>query len=117
MSSRPPDPAWDTLVQVTLANPDMERGKLNTALKAIKAAWQREGGLPDDLPREIELRADAYHAVWPMLTLTPTALATHWHRVMAKPASERSKQQAALDELKRRDEPKPLPDDYWETAQ
>ncbi len=115
MSSRPPDPAWDTLVRVTLANPDMERGKLNTALKAIKAAWQREGGLPDDLPREIELRADAYHAVWPMLTLTPTALATHWHRVMAKPASERSKQQAALDELKRRDEP--LPDDYWETAQ
>ncbi len=83
---------------MTLANPAMERGKLNAALSAIKEAWHLEGGLPDGLPREIELRAEAYHTMWPMLTLTPTALARHWYRVMA--SKPKSPHQRALDELK-----------------
>lgn len=75
----------------------MERGKLNAALKAIREAWELEGGLPEDLPREIELRAKAYETMWPMLTLTPTALARHWYRVVAK---KRTPQQQALDDLR-----------------
>lgn len=97
---RPKDLAWEALVRVTHANEEMERGRLNTALRAIKVAWEREGGLPEDLPAEIERRADAYHALWPMLTLTPTALAVHWHRVMAERA-RKSPQDQAIDELRK----------------
>jgi hypothetical protein len=95
--TREPDLAFEALERVTHANRAMERGKLNTALKAIKDAWHREGGLPEDLPWEIELRADAYRKKWPGITLTPTALATHWFRVVA----EQTGQQQALDELRR----------------
>lgn len=84
--TRPPDLAWEALVRVTYANEAMERGKLNTALKAIRICWEQEGGLPEDLPQEIERRAEAYHSAWPMLALTPTALAVHWKRVMAQPS-------------------------------
>lgn len=93
---RQPDPAFEALERVTRANREMERGKLNKALKAIRFAWQQEGGLPEDLPWEIELRADAYRRKWPGLTLTPTALATHWFRVV-----EQTPQQQALDELRK----------------
>jgi hypothetical protein len=99
--SRPPDLAFEALVRVTHANEHMERGRLNAALKGIRACWQDEGGLPEDLPQEIERRADAYQAKWPTLTLTPMALATHWVRVVAqRPGVTKSPAQEALDRLK-----------------
>jgi len=82
----------------------MERGRLNTALAAIKIAWQREGGLPEDLAAEIPRRAAAYHFVWPEMTITPTALATHWSRVAAESARKleaMTPQQQAIDELRK----------------
>jgi hypothetical protein len=97
---RPKDLAWEALVRVTNANEEMERGRLNTALRAIRVAWEKEGGLPDGLPAEIELRADAYRNKWPSLTLTPTALATHWFRVVAE-RQIKSPQQQAIDELRK----------------
>lgn len=78
------DLAWEALVEVTSANEAMERGRLNTALKAIRVAWQSEGGAPEDLHEEIPRRAVAYRKMWPKMALTPTALATHWKRVMAQ---------------------------------
>ena len=98
--SRPPDLAWEALVRETHANPAMERGKLNAALKAIREAAFTEGIHEDSLPQEIQLRADAYRAMWPMLTLTPTALARHWFRVVAGRPDQRSEAQRRLDELK-----------------
>lgn len=98
--TRAPDLAFEALERVTHANRMMERGKLNTALAAIRYAWENEGGLPEDLPREIELRADAYRVMWPMLTLTPTALATHWYRVVAQ-RETKTQQQKAIDELRK----------------
>jgi hypothetical protein len=99
MTTKQPDLAFEALERVTSANRHMERGRLNTALRAIRSAWKEEGGLEDDLPREIELRADAYHDMWPMLTITPTALATHWYRVM-KQAQAKTPQQRAVDQLR-----------------
>lgn len=96
---RAPDLAWEALVRVTHANPAMERGKLNGSLTAIKDAWHSEGGLPEDLPGEIERRANSYHVMWPTMTLTPSALATHWFRVVANNARKTSQQQS-LDELR-----------------
>jgi hypothetical protein len=98
--SREPDEAWEALVRVTNANPEMERGRLNIALKAIRICWEREGGLPAGLPAEIELRAEAYRNKWPSLTLTPTALATHWFRVVAERPGG-SKQEQAIERLRR----------------
>ena len=97
---RQPDLAWEALVRITHANPAMERGKLNKALTAIKEAWHSEGGLPEDLPDEIERRAAAYHVMWPNMTLTPSALAVHWFRAAASQA-RKTPQQEALDELRK----------------
>lgn len=98
--SRQRDLAWETLVRVTHANEALERGKLNAALKGIKEAWQTEGGLPQDLPQEIERRAGAYHRMWPTMTLTPMALAVHWLRIAASQA-RKSPQEQAIDELRK----------------
>jgi hypothetical protein len=100
MMPRPPDLAWEELVRVTHANEAVERGKLNAALKGIKAAWHKEGGLPEDLPQEITRRADAYERMWPNITLTPMALAVHWFRVAAEQA-KKSPQQQAIDDLRK----------------
>ena len=97
---RKPDPDFDALVKVTNANVNMERGRLNITLQAIRAAWQQEGGLPEDLPTEIENRANAYRALWPTMALTPTALAVHWKRVIVE-GSKASPQEQAMDELKK----------------
>ena len=98
-AARPPDLAFDALVEATRAIPEMERGKINIALAAIKAAWQREGFMPEDLPDEIRRRAVAYETTMQGMLLTPTALATHWNRVVTdnKPRSV----QQSLDELRR----------------
>lgn len=101
--TRPPDLAWEALVKETAANPAVERGQLNVALKAIREAAQTEGLHPDDLPHEIELRAARYREAFPGLTLTPMALAKHWFRVLVKHDS-RTPQQRALDDLRREQE-------------
>ena len=100
--TRPPDLAWEALVEATNANPAMERGKLNAALKAIREAALRDGIHEDSLPDEIFRRAAAYRESWPGLTLTPTALATHWFRVIVKPVEQRSGELARLDDIRRR---------------
>src|SRR4051812_10751735 len=81
VKQRAPDAAWDALVRVTHANPDFERGRLNVALISIRSCCERDGLVPDDIPREIELRASWYGETFPGLALTPTALARHWYRV------------------------------------
>lgn len=103
MSERQRDLAWEALVRETAANPAMERGALNVALKAIREAAYSEGLMEDGLPEEIRLRAIAYRETFPGITLTPTALAKHWFRVMVKDETAgRSPQQRALDELRRK---------------
>ena len=86
---------------MTNANEAMERGRLNTSLKAIKIAWHEEGGTPDDLHEEIPRRAEAYRKMWPSMALTPTALAVHWKRVIAQ-APKGTK--GMIDELRREGE-------------
>lgn len=99
--TRAPDLAFEALEEATDSNRHIERGKLNTALAAIRACWHDEGGLPEDLPTEIHRRADAYRNKWPMLTITPTALASHWKRVVSQNQVQKSAQQQALDELRK----------------
>lgn len=94
------DLAFEALARVTHANPEIERGKLNKALKGIRWAWAEEGGLEADLPAEIELRAVAYQNMFPNMPLTPIPLAAHWLRVIAQ-AKTRSPQQQAIDELRK----------------
>lgn len=101
---RAPDLDFEVLERVTNANRDVERGKLNAALKAIRGAWEREGGLPEDLHEEIPRRAEAYRLLWPEMVLTPTALSSHWSRVAAERArlaKAKSPQEQALDELRK----------------
>lgn len=102
---REPDLAFEALEAATFSNRHIERGKINIALAAIRAAWQDEGGLPEDLPDEIHRRAAAYQSKWPMLTITPTALASHWKRVIGQQhGSAKTAQQQALDDLRRETE-------------
>jgi hypothetical protein len=96
------DLAWEALVRETHANPAMERGKLNSALKGIREAALTEGLTEEGLPEEIRLRAQAYRDRWPQLTLTPNALAVHWFRVIAPVVEARSAQQIAIDNLRAR---------------
>lgn len=97
---RKPDLAFEALVEVTDANIDAERGRLNIALRAIRVAWEREGGLPDDLAAEIPRRAQAYHDMWPTMALTPTALAVHWHRVVAQQPQQQGAKKL-IDEMRK----------------
>ncbi len=92
---RPTDEAWEALVRETLAHPDLERGQLNTALRAIRKAAAEEG--IEDVPGEIRRRADGYRATFPNCSLTPIALAKHWYRVVAPPVSSVT---ATLDRLR-----------------
>ena|SRR5215472_4504181 len=96
--SRDPDLAFEKLVEVTRANPDFERGQLNKALASIRSCCERDGIVPDDVAHEIGLRAAFYHETFPGLTLTPTALARHWYRVLPEPDSAA----ASLDKWKER---------------
>lgn len=102
MAERPQDLAWEALVRETAANPAMERGALNVALKAIRAASRDEGLMEDGLPEEIRLRCIAYREMFPGISLTPTALAKHWVRVVAHRSQPRSEQQRAFDQLRER---------------
>lgn len=79
------DLAWESLVRVTHANPAVERGVLNAALKAIREACASTAGgnvLDDGMVAvEIETRAELYRQTFPGIVLTPMALAKHWFRV------------------------------------
>lgn len=97
---RPRDLAFEVLVEVTHTNLAIGRGKVNVALAAIRVAWQEEGGHPDDLHKEIRLRAAAYREMWPRITLTPTALAVHWKRVAAE-RSMRKGTKGIIDEMRK----------------
>jgi hypothetical protein len=81
------DLAWEALVKETAANPAIERGQLNVALKAIREAAYSEGLTEDGVPEEIRLRCQAYRDTFPGITLTPLALAKHWFRVMVHPTT------------------------------
>ena len=85
MSERARDLAWEALVRETAANPAVERGQLNVALKGIREAAYSEGLTEEGIPEEIRLRAAAYRQTFAGLTLTPMALAKHWFRVMVQP--------------------------------
>lgn len=98
VTMRERDLAWETLVRETAANPAIERGALNTALKAIREAALTEGLTEEGIPEEIRLRANAYRDTFPGLTLTPIALAKHWFRVMVKPDT-RTLEQRTLEGL------------------
>lgn len=89
MGIRPTDLCWEALVQETNAHPDLERGTLNAALKAIRQAAEYEGLAPDSIPDEIHLRAQAYRDCKTLgdCLLTPMALAKHWFRVVAQQAN------------------------------
>lgn len=92
--------AWEALVRATHANPAFERGALNSALRAIREAAHSEGLHEDSLPAEIERRAQAYGRTFAGMTLTPTALAKHWFRVLHEPAAKISPQEQMLNELR-----------------
>lgn len=88
--SRPPDLAWEALVAETQAMPEIERGALNVALKAIRAQCERDGLHPDSIPAEIRIRANIYKTVlFPGLTITPMALAKHFNRCIPRQAEKR----------------------------
>lgn len=90
MTERSPDLAWEALVEETQAMPEIERGALNVALKAIRAQCGRDGLHPDEIPEEIRRRAAAYREqVFPGLTLTPVSLAKHWNRCLPKVIEQR----------------------------
>lgn len=84
MSPRTTDECWEALVEETQAVPEIERGALNTALRAIRACCLRDGIHQDSIPEEIRIRARAYRTVMGHCTLTPMALAKHWNRVLAR---------------------------------
>lgn len=102
--ARPPDLAFDALVEVTQSMVEMERDKINVALRAIRAQCERDGLHPDSIPDEIRLRAAHYRTTFPGLTMTPTALAKHWIRVLpaAKPQGETLPQRVARLRAERR---------------
>lgn len=78
---------WDALVEVTGANEDFTAGRIAAALKGIRAAALKEGFVSDeDIAEEIGRRAQAYRTCFPACPLTPTALATHWKRVVVEAA-------------------------------
>jgi hypothetical protein len=84
------DPAWEALIEATRAMEEMERGPLNTALKAIRAQCARDGLHEDEIPDEIRRRAQTYRDVeFVGLTITPTALAKHWNRCVPPPPVEK----------------------------
>lgn len=76
---KPRDYAWEALVEVTASDPGTARGQLNKALLQIREQSQEEDSYL--LSVEIHERAKMYRALWPEVSLTPSALAKHWKRV------------------------------------
>ena len=99
--SRERNLSWDALVAVTGANEDFSDGRIAAALKGIRAAAQKEGFVDDEsVAEEIPRRAQAYRECFPSCALTPTALASHWMRVMVQPMNRLSAQQQAFQQAR-----------------
>jgi hypothetical protein len=84
---------WDALVKATLADEVAESGRIARALKTIRAIVVRDSSeqtFTDPrngewwIARQIMARAGLYRRRWPNMELTPTALATHWSRVVTE---------------------------------
>ena len=73
------DYAFEALAEVSGTDWEVGRGKLNAALKSIRAQCEIEDSYL--LADEIHERAKMYRALFPNAALTPTALAKHWKRV------------------------------------
>lgn len=73
------DYSFEALAEVTATDWNTGRGELNKALMLIK----EQSEIEDDylLSAEIHDRAKMYRALWPEMSLTPSALAKHWERV------------------------------------
>lgn len=72
---RPRNTLFDALCEIEGSNPleiGRKGGRIAGALRQIKEAT------PDVTPDEIKRRAANYRETWPTITLTATALATHW---------------------------------------
>jgi DNA-binding transcriptional MerR regulator len=70
---RPPDLLWEAMVEA-LGKPPLTESAKGAWRKAIKEL--RDAGATPD---EIRAAAVAYRREWPDITITPTALAKHWH--------------------------------------
>lgn len=100
-AERPTDYAWETLVEETRAVPEIERGSLNAALKAIRASCAREGICDDEIPGEIRRRARLYRTgKMADCCLTPMALAKNWLRVLEQPSARLSPERQALQRIR-----------------
>jgi tRNA threonylcarbamoyladenosine modification (KEOPS) complex Pcc1 subunit len=77
------DYAYEALAEVTASDPSVARGELNAALRDIRISEPSLADLDDSylLSAEIHERAKMYRALWPEVSLTPTALSKHWVRV------------------------------------
>lgn len=77
------DVVWDTLVEI-LGEPTNKqaRSKRNAAVKYLKEslATRELPTLAEDV--EIRRRANYYRRLWPNVSLTDTALATHWDELV-----------------------------------
>lgn len=78
---RKPDLLWDAMVEAcginTATLTKNERGRINEALKQLREV----SATPDDIRR----KAAAYRKTWPDVSLTPTALVSHWSTLESKP--------------------------------
>lgn len=78
------DLSWEALIEETSASIPAERGKCNRALRLIRQAM---GDAEDsDVANAIRHRSRLYRRLWPHLSLTPTALASHWDRLLETPS-------------------------------
>ena len=78
------DIVFDTIAEVTGAHPSSEGGRIARAKKQIVAfvLEERPGASDPEIAVEIDRRAKLYHHVLPRgALLTPTALASWWHRL------------------------------------
>lgn len=90
MNVRPLDPAFEMLCQVCGMDwqhlTENERGKVNAALKQIRALDPPE----EHLPAMIEERAKAFHAVYAEIATTPQGIVNHWSSIIGKAKGLRS---------------------------
>src|SRR5262245_58055135 len=113
LAKRKTDFSWDALVQATGADPNLERGKLNAALRVLrghpdyKLAVEMHGaeGADKMLALEIPKVAELYRRRWPEVELTPTALARNFKRVRMGPkgAMTSAERKAQIAETQRRE--------------
>jgi hypothetical protein len=86
-----------------------ERGRLNAALAEIRAAC------PGLTPAEIRRRADAYRVAMPGATLTASALAAHWSRLVdSSPPDDNKKSGGAARHFQA--DTAPAAPDGWQDA-